>query len=138
MRAGSKEEQCEEISLAGFNRHIGPIFRLAPNEDGTHRFVFTTRQIHMNAAGTVHGGMLMSFMDVAMSQTARIASDASSLSTIALNCDFVSPARLHDKIEARIRVCRRALKVVFLSGQLVAEDRMLLVATGVLKVVTGP
>jgi len=33
---------------------------------------FTAREIHMNAAGTVHGGMLMSFMDVAMSKTARV------------------------------------------------------------------
>jgi uncharacterized protein (TIGR00369 family) len=135
MQADSRDEQWEELSLAGFNRYIGPIFRLSPDDEGTNRFVFTAREIHMNVAGTVHGGMLMSFMDVAMSHTARAASAASGLSTIALNCNFVSPARLGDRIEARVRVSRRVRSVVFLSGELMAEDLTVLVATGVWKVV---
>ena len=135
MQAGSEDDPREEISLVGFNRHIGPIFLLAPEDDGTQRYVFTAREIHLNAAGTVHGGMLMSFMDVAMSKTARGASATSRLSTIALSCDFVSPARFGDRIEARVRIRRRARSVVFLSGELVAEVRTLLIATGLWKVV---
>jgi uncharacterized protein (TIGR00369 family) len=135
MQAGAGDDPYEEISLVGFNRHIGPIFLLAPEDDGTQRFVFTAREIHMNAAGTVHGGMLMSFMDVAMSKTARGASATSRLSTIALSCDFVSPARLGERIEARVHIRRRARSVVFLSGELVAEERTLLIGTGLWKVV---
>jgi len=137
MHAGpeSKDEAAEEISAVGYNRHVGPLYRIAAPSPDEHRFVFTVAEQHMNAAGSVHGGMLMSFIDVAMSHAARAASGAKVLSTIVLNCDFVSPGRLGDRIEARVRVSRSTRSVVFLSGELVAGDRRLLVATGQWKVV---
>jgi uncharacterized protein (TIGR00369 family) len=129
-------EGAVEISIAGFNRFVGPLFRLPDDSDGAvRRFVFTVADKHMNSAGSVHGGMLMAFMDVAMSQSARAAAGgADSCSTVSLNCDFVGPGRLGDLIEARVRVTRRARTMVFLSGELVADDRTLLVATGLWKV----
>jgi uncharacterized protein (TIGR00369 family) len=137
MQAGpeSKDEAVEEISAVGYNGHVGPLYRIAPVSPDEHCFAFTAAAKHMNAAGTVHGGMLMSFIDVAMSHAARAASGAKLLSTIALNCDFVSPGRLGDRIEARVRVSRSTRSVVFLSGELVVGDRRLLVATGQWKIV---
>lgn len=134
-RPESKDEAAEEITAVGYNGHIGPLYRLVASSPDEHRFAFTAAAKHMNAAGAVHGGMLMSFIDVAMSHTARAASGAKVLSTIALNCDFVSPGRLGDRIEARVRVSRATRSVVFLSGELVVGDRRLLVATGQWKVV---
>lgn len=128
------ERHADEISLAGFNRYIGPLYRLDAMDAGVHRFAFDAGERHMNAAGSVHGGMLMSFMDVAMSHTVRAVSGATRLSTVALNCDFVSPGRLGETIEARVRVSWRGRSVVFLSGELFADDRLLLVATGLWKV----
>jgi uncharacterized protein (TIGR00369 family) len=125
----------EDISLTGFNRHVGPLHRLASTPDGTERFAFTVEAKHMNASAVVHGGMLMAFIDVAMSHSARSAAGgAALLSTVALNCDFVSPARLGDTIEARVRVNRCTRSVVFLSGQLFAEECLLLAATGLWKI----
>jgi uncharacterized protein (TIGR00369 family) len=132
-------EGAEEVSIAGFNRYIGPLYRLAEAEAGAvKRFAFFVADKHMNAAGSVHGGMLMTFMDVAMSQTSRIASGAARCSTVSLNCDFLGPGRLGDMIEARVRVTRRSRTMVFLSGELVAGDRTLLVATGLWKIVLEP
>jgi acyl-coenzyme A thioesterase PaaI-like protein len=82
--------------------------------------------------------MLMSFMDVAMGHAARSASGGAVLSTISLNCDFLAPARLGERVEAHVRILRRARSVVFLSGELVAGDRVLMAATGIWKTVRSP
>jgi len=129
-------EGAVDVATTGFNRFVGPLFRL-PHEPGSdiRRFAFVVTDKHMNSAGTVHGGMLMAFMDAAMSKTARAAADdAPSCSTVSLNCDFVGPGKLGDLVEARVRVTRRARTMVFLSGELLAGDRTLLVATGLWKV----
>jgi acyl-coenzyme A thioesterase 13 len=128
-------EEAEDVSPGGFNRFVGPLYRL-PDEggDAARRFAFVVTDKHMNSGGTVHGGMLMAFADVAMSKTTRLATGAKSCSTVSLNCDFVGPGRLGDTIEARVRVTRRARTMVFMSADLVAGDRTLLVATGLWKV----
>jgi acyl-coenzyme A thioesterase 13 len=129
-------EEAQEVSFVGFNRYVGPFFRLPDAEDGgTPRFAFVVADKHMNAGGTIHGGMLMSFVDMAMGQTARLTTGASGGSTVSLNCDFVGPGRLGDVIEAQVRVTRRARTMIFLSAEIRAGDRLLLVATGLWKVI---
>ncbi|HEX3674425.1 MAG TPA: PaaI family thioesterase [Rhizomicrobium sp.] len=127
---------AEVASAGGFNSYVGPLYRLADAEDGAvKRFAFVVEDKHMNSAGTLHGGMLMTFADVAMSRTSRVISDGRNCSTVALNCDFVGPGKLGDVVEARVRVTRKARTMVFLSAELVADGRTLLVATGLWKVV---
>ena len=127
--------EAQEIPLVGFNQFVGPFYRLPDAEAGTiKRLAFVITEKHMNAAGSVHGGMLMSFADMAMSRTARSDDGNATVSTVSVNCDFVGPARLNDVVEARVRVSRRARTMVFLAAELVAGDRLLLVATGLWKV----
>lgn len=129
-------EGAEEVSLAAYTRHVGPFYRLADADGGAvKRFAFVVAEKHMNAAGSVHGGMLMSLADLAMSRTARLASGAESCSTVSLNCEFVGPGRLGDAIEARVRITRVARTMVFLSAELVSNQNILLVATGLWKIV---
>jgi uncharacterized protein (TIGR00369 family) len=129
-------EGAVNVSVGGFNRFVGPLFRLPETPgDEIRRFAFIVTDKHMNSAGTVHGGMLMTFVDISMSQTARAVSGAKSCSTVSLNCDFVGPGRLGDVIEARVKVTRRARTMVFMSAELLSgDDRTLLVATGLWKV----
>jgi uncharacterized protein (TIGR00369 family) len=126
---------AEEASTAGFNKYIGPLYRLADTEGGAvKRFAFAVSDKHMNGSGSVHGGMLMSFLDTAMSRTSRLDIGAQSCSTVSLNCDFVGPGKLGDVIEARVRVTRRTRTMAFVSAELVAGDRTLAVATGLWKI----
>ncbi len=107
-------------------------------ETGEFRYCFIVDPRHLNASGTVHGGMLMSFADISMSRTARLGSGARASTTISMSCDFVSPARLGDVVEARVRVTRHTRSVVFLMGDLLVNDsppRAILTATGVWKIV---
>jgi uncharacterized protein (TIGR00369 family) len=131
--------EAEIASTGGFNQYVGPLYRLPDGDGGAvKRFVFKAADKHMNGAGTVHGGMLMSFADVAMSRTSRLVTGARSCSTVALNCDFVGPGKLGDIVEARVRVTRKARTMVFLSAELVAGERILMVATGLWKIAGEP
>jgi uncharacterized protein (TIGR00369 family) len=128
--------EAEEASTAGFNKFIGPLFRLPDAENGdVKRFVFAVADKHMNGSGSVHGGMLMSFLDTAMSRTSRLDIGAKSCSTVSLNCDFVGPGKLGDVIEARVRVTRRTRTMAFMAAELVVGDRVLAVATGLWKII---
>jgi uncharacterized protein (TIGR00369 family) len=138
-RPSGLPEGAVEVSLAAFSKHIGPIWRLPDGEDGSiKRFAFIVSEKHMNAAGSVHGGMLMTLADMAMGQTSRLVSGAQSCSTVSLNCDFVGPGRLGDRVDARVRVTRKSRTMVFLSAELISDDRVLLIATGLWKIVFGP
>lgn len=129
-------DEAQEISSVGFNHYVGPFYRLPDDDDGrVRRFAIVVADKHMNAAGTVHGGVLMTLADMAMGQTARLATGAKGGSTVSLNCDFVGPGRLGDIVEARVRVSRQARTMLFLSAELVAGDRLLLVANGLWKVI---
>jgi uncharacterized protein (TIGR00369 family) len=138
-RPGVLPEEAHEVSTSGFNRYVGPLYRL-PDADGgaVKRFAFVVADKHMNAAGSAHGGMLMTLADAAMSRTARLATDAEGVSTVSLNCDFVGPGRLGDLVEARVRISRRARTMVFLSAELYAGERLLLVASGLWKIAVEP
>jgi uncharacterized protein (TIGR00369 family) len=129
--------EAEIASTGGFNAYVGPLYRL-PDDGETKRFAFKIEDKHMNGSGSVHGGMLMSFADVAMSRTSRLVTGAKGVSTVALNCDFVGPGKLGEVVEARVRVTRTARTMVFLSSELVVGERVLLVATGLWKIAGEP
>jgi uncharacterized protein (TIGR00369 family) len=125
---------AENVSKGGFNLHAGPFCRLPVSGDN-HRFAFVVAAKHMNGSGSLHGGVLMTFADVAMSQAARAASGAQSCSTISLTFDFIGPGKLGDVIEARVRVTRQTRTMIFLSAHIVAGERVLGAATGLWKIV---
>jgi acyl-coenzyme A thioesterase PaaI-like protein len=134
VEANALPEGAENISLKGFNLHSGPFYRL-PDDGAVRRFAFVALEKHMNSAGTVHGGLLMTFADIAMSRTSRLASGAKSCSTVSLSCDFVGAGKLGDLIEIRVQVARQTRTLVFLSSQTTAGDRVLLAAQGLWKIV---
>ena len=125
---------AENISRGGFNLFAGPVWRL-PVEGDVRRYALVVADKHMNTSGNLHGGVLMTFADIAMSQTSRAVSGADACSTVAMSCDFIGPGRLGDLIEARVRVTRQTRTLVFLSAEIRAGDRVLGMATGLWKIV---
>jgi acyl-coenzyme A thioesterase PaaI-like protein len=76
----------------------------------------------------------MALADIAMGRTVRDAlGDAREL-TISLNCDFVGPAKLGDRIRATANITRKTRSIVFISGELTVEGRPILTATGLWKI----
>jgi uncharacterized protein (TIGR00369 family) len=126
-------EGAENISVGGFNLYAGPFYRL-PVDGEIRRFAFVVAEKHMNSVGSTHGGLLMTFADISMSQTARLAAGAKSCSTVSLSCDFVGPGKLGALVEARVSVTRRTRTLVFLSCEVSSGGAALMVASGFWKI----
>lgn len=119
----------EPIHDVGFIDHVGPVYRGA---DGA--YAFRAAQKHANLIQVVHGGMLMSFADRALGETAMAAAEGANCVTIQMEMQFVDVARLGDWIEARPEVVRRTGSLVFLRTDLWAGERRVAAATGVWKI----
>jgi acyl-coenzyme A thioesterase PaaI-like protein len=81
----------------GFGRQIGPLYeqRAGPGEA---TLGFRVEEHHTNGLGNCHGGMLMSFADMAWGRIISLRKSYSWV-TVRLNCDFLSGARLGDFVE---------------------------------------
>jgi acyl-coenzyme A thioesterase PaaI-like protein len=69
------------------------------------------------------------------SPTVRLAIDPARAATISLNCDFIAGAKLGDTVIGRAQITRRTRTIVFISAQLTVNDKPILTATGLWKIV---
>jgi len=117
---------------AGFNAYVGPVWRA---DDGSH-FRLTVRDIHMNGGGAVHGGMLMALADIAMGKTVQLAlaADRQRAMTVSLSCDFIGAVKLGETIVTHVSITRRTRSIVFVTAVLAVDERTVLTATGLWKV----
>ena len=114
-----------------FETRAGPFF-WARLEDGTHNFALVAEERHCNSHGIVHGGLMMTMIDLALVATAKAVPEDRFV-TVSLNSEFVSSGRKGDLIEARGELVRRGRSLAFVRGQVVCGDRVLLSASAVLK-----
>ena len=88
----------EKLTGVGFGELIGPLWK---RQDGDRlRFGFTVVQKHLNRAGNLHGGMLMTFADQSMAMTGREATGGKRHATMELNIQFIGAAHLGEFVEA--------------------------------------
>ena len=115
----------------GFGRQIGPLFEKREGP-GEARLGFRVEEHHTNGLGNCHGGMLMSFADMAWG---RIISPRKSYSwvTVRLMCDFLSGAKLGDWVEGEGELIGEEDMLFTVRGRIWAGDRTLITGTGVFK-----
>lgn len=114
-----------------FENRAGPFF-WAQLPDGTHHFIIAAAERHCNSHGIVHGGLLMTMIDLTLVITAK-STPGEQLVTVSLNSEFISSARKGDIIEARGELLRRTRSLSFVRGQVTCGERTLLAASAVLK-----
>lgn len=117
----------------GFEALIGPIYG-TKDDDGGFRLAFRAGERHGNPQGVVHGGMLMTLVDAVMGIAVYRAIGKRRCATISLNCSFVASGRVGDWLEASAEVVRRGRSVVFMRGDIQVDDRRLITADGLWKV----
>ena len=117
----------------GFNKYIGPIWR-AP--DGSE-FLFDIRDEHLNGGGAIHGGMMMALADIVIGRTVRESLGGAGALTISLNCDFIGPAKLGERVRGTAAITRKTRSIVFAGCELAVEGRTIMTATGIWKIL-GP
>ena len=113
----------EPIVDVGFFALVGPLWR-APERPG-HLYGFLIEPRHLNGAGFVHGGMLMSAADRAMGPTARDADPNIRQATVQLSYDFIDGARAGEFVDIRCEVMRRTRSIVFTRALLQVGDRII-------------
>ncbi len=114
-----------------FENLAGPFF-WRELEDGVHRFTLAAEARHCNRHAIVHGGLMMTMIDLAMVVAAKRDWDEQ-LVTVSLNSEFVSAGREGELIEAEGELVHRGGSLAFVRGRVFVESRTLLAASAVLK-----
>jgi uncharacterized protein (TIGR00369 family) len=81
----------------GFAGQIGPLYRRV--RDGAVSTAFRVEDRHTNGMRNAHGGMLMTFADMAWGNIVSVET-SSYWVTVRLTCDFLSAAQVGDWVEA--------------------------------------
>ena len=115
-----------------FEGRAGP-FYMRREPSGSYASAFRTDDHHMNGAGFLHGGCLLTFADFALFSIATDALGADQGVTMNLSGDFLGAAGPDTRIEARGEVTRGSGKTIFLRGLATAEGDPVLSFTGIIR-----
>lgn len=113
----------------GFIGHVGGLWRR--EVAGQTQLAFLATRIHANRNDVVHGGMLMTFVDRAMGQTARLATGARRGATISLNHQFLAPVLIGEFVQIEPQITKATTRLVFLTGTAFVGDAPVISAQGV-------
>lgn len=122
--------------LPGFIQTAGPLWTRRDGE--TWAYGIQTGPGHANPAGLVHGGLLATLLDHAISSVAWQAIGRRPCVTVQLDTHFLAAATPGQFVEARARVLRATRSLVFMQGSLAAGELEVATACAVLKIVEGP
>lgn len=105
-------------------------------EDGRSEITLPQRPEHLNAFAVVHGGVLMTLMDVTMAAAARSATDGQGAITIEMKTSFMRAAKAPLRAEGRL--LHRTRSMAFTEGTVFDADGVACChATGTFKYVPG-
>jgi uncharacterized protein (TIGR00369 family) len=121
------------VQNTAFGDLVGPIWM---RDDGERqRFGFVVAPKHLNRAGNLHGGMLMTLADQSMAIAARKATGAKRHATIELQIQFVGGVRLGEFVEAHPEVVRATRDVVFMRATMFVGTRVVVTTSGIWKII---
>jgi acyl-coenzyme A thioesterase PaaI-like protein len=116
----------------GFGRQVGPLFEKR-DASGLTR-AFRVEEHHTNGMMNAHGGMLMTFADMAWGGAVEKDEDTWWV-TIRLMCDFLSGANLGSFIEGKGEVVGVADDIITVEGRIWTGDKLLMRGTGIFKLI---
>lgn len=104
---------AEMRPLGPFHEMVGPLCWMKRGENIV--VGVSVEQRHVNAIGSMHGGMLMTLVDTAVTLAAgRAAPKGQYAVTQGLSADFLAPAKAGDWVEAEIEVLRAGRSTISL------------------------
>jgi uncharacterized protein (TIGR00369 family) len=128
-------------TIVNFNTHIGPLYYRRGEKGTRDEFVmgFRVQPWHCNPAGTLHGGMMMTFADLMGGMGAMALADIRGkfVPTVSMTFDFVAPARAGDWVEGRGELVRATRSLLFTHIYLTVGDTKILRASCIVKVPSG-
>lgn len=120
--------------FGGFHELVGPLYMTKRDENVV--VGLRMEQRHANAVASMHGGMLLTLVDTALTLAAMKAAPKGQYAvTSTLTSDFIAPARLGDWVEAEVEVLRAGRSVIYLQCMVRAEGKLLLRSSASFQVV---
>ena len=116
-----------------FNRVLG---KLLVREGGPGRGVcrMFPDASHSNLGDMVHGGAILTFIDMALFAGGRMAgADVNRAVTLDLSTRFLSPGRIGVPLDSEVELLRETGRLVFLDGRVRQEDELIASFTGALR-----
>ena len=120
------------VDTTGFLSLVGPLWQRVV--DGEHEYALVAQDKHHNRRGLVQGGLLMTFADRACGMTARHVSGRPTLATVQLDVHFVDSGKIGEILLAKPRVVRATRSLIFMTTEVTAGNRCVLMASGVFKI----
>jgi acyl-coenzyme A thioesterase PaaI-like protein len=120
------------VETSGFINLVGPLWQRMV--DGQPEYALIAEDKHHNRRGLVQGGLLMTFADRACGMTARFVSGKPTMATVQLDVHFIDAGKIGETLMARPRVIRTTRSLVFVSAEVKANDRTIITANGVFKI----
>jgi acyl-coenzyme A thioesterase PaaI-like protein len=120
------------VETTGFLSLVGPLWQRIVG--GEHEYALITQDKHHNRRGLVQGGLLMTFADRACGMTARYVSGRPTLATVQLDVHFVDSGKIGEILLAKPRVVRATRSLVFMTTEVTAGNRCIVMANGVFKI----
>ncbi len=115
-----------------FNATAGPYW--VRKDEAGRQVGLLSEEGHGNGhVGTVHGGVLMTFADIALGMGVVDAANTRDCVTLQLQMQFVATAKIGSFITCRPELVRRTSQVVFMRGLIMAGDRTVASADGMWK-----
>lgn len=113
-----------------FEMRAGPFW--FDRTDSGLRFALTAEARHCNTHGILHGGLMVTMIDLTLVAVAKETPEEKFV-TVSLNSEFIAAARHGDLIEASGELVRRTRSMSFVRGQVTSGGTVLLTASAVLK-----
>jgi uncharacterized protein (TIGR00369 family) len=138
LELGAPDSNWQELKeVSPFTRLVGPFFyqtRIGLANEEAVRHGMRVVEKHCNKRQVCHGGMLASFLDVALARCGSIGLGVTgSMPTISMSIDYLQPARVGDWIESRVAILHRSHRSAFVQGVLVRDQAPLLRGSGVFR-----
>lgn len=114
----------------GFNDSFAPVY-VRIDEHGWHCGFFV-EQHHLNPQGVCHGGVLMSFADLAMAgNIGHRIDEMMGIFTINMNVDFLAPGKLGQWLEMHIQHLHTTRTMASIAGLITGSDCVVARANGI-------
>ena len=114
-----------------FEDYAGP-FYYQENEDGNVS-AFECKKHHLNAMGTLHGGMIMSFIDYTLFVISLNQIKEQSFVTISCSTEFLRASINDNIIYGKGKITNQTGSMVFIKGEVFNEKETVSTFSGILK-----
>ncbi len=127
------EQGWKTPRAVGLMQSIGPLW--ARKEENNWAYGLLTNDSHTNNAGMIHGGVMTTLTDHALSILAWEAMERQACVTLQLDTQFIAGAKPGDFLEVRGEITSQTRSMLFLSAKISCGERLIAQANGIWKLV---